>query len=278
METVIANVSVYYETHGEGKTLFLLPGWGGSARGMAAWLELGLQHRHGWKRIYIDPPGHGGTPAAPGITNQDQIFSIVLALIDQLTGGEQFAILGASYGGYLVRGVIFQRPSLVEGVCLLVPVVIADMPRRNVPPTIILIEEPGIAGEVTPEEIDLFNMMVIRTHTALAELRRQSDQAAASDADFRLKIKQDSHKYSLSWDVDALAEPFARPALIITARQDSVVGYQDAWKIMENYPRASFLVLDRAGHLLEEKNGLIFTLIDEWLDRVETFNQPPLLP
>ena len=53
-------------------------------------------------------------------------------------------------------------------------------------------------------------------------------------------------------------------------RQDSIVGYRDAWEIIENYPRGSFVVLDKAGHNLQiEQEDLFNNLVLEWLDRVE---------
>ncbi len=53
-------------------------------------------------------------------------------------------------------------------------------------------------------------------------------------------------------------------------RQDHWLGYKDAWKILENYPRATFAVLDRAGHCLQmEQEKLFNQLVSEWLDRVE---------
>jgi pimeloyl-ACP methyl ester carboxylesterase len=53
-------------------------------------------------------------------------------------------------------------------------------------------------------------------------------------------------------------------------RQDAAVGWRDAWKVIEQYPRASFVVLDRAGHGLGvEQRGLFQALTAEWLDRVE---------
>jgi hypothetical protein len=48
--------------------------------------------------------------------------------------------------------------------------------------------------------------------------------------------------------VDALLAPVNAPALIIAGRRDTSVGYRDAWLIIENYPRATFPVLDRTDH------------------------------
>ncbi|WP_245812005.1 alpha/beta fold hydrolase [Actinophytocola xinjiangensis] len=64
--------------------------------------------------------------------------------------------------------------------------------------------------------------------------------------------------------------PFDRPALILTGRQDHVTGYQDQFALLPHYPRASFAVLDVAGHNLHiEQAGLFAAHLGEWLDRVE---------
>jgi pimeloyl-ACP methyl ester carboxylesterase len=76
-------------------------------------------------------------------------------------------------------------------------------------------------------------------------------------------------RYPFSFDVDALEVPFDRPALLVLGRQDSVVGYRDAWRLIESYPRATFAVLDRAGHCLQiEQERLFAELAAEWLDRM----------
>ncbi|MEO5965272.1 MAG: hypothetical protein ABIR11_07385 [Candidatus Limnocylindrales bacterium] len=62
------------------------------------------------------------------------------------------------------------------------------------------------------------------------------------------------------------------PALIVAGRQDSIVGYRDGWSILEHLPRATFAVLDRAGHALEREQSALFkALAGEWLDRVEEY-------
>jgi pimeloyl-ACP methyl ester carboxylesterase len=72
--------------------------------------------------------------------------------------------------------------------------------------------------------------------------------------------------------VDAISQPCHAPTLIVTGRQDSIVGYRDAWAILDNYPRGTFAVLDRAGHgLYTEQEKLCHALFDEWIDRAEEF-------
>jgi pimeloyl-ACP methyl ester carboxylesterase len=71
---------------------------------------------------------------------------------------------------------------------------------------------------------------------------------------------KDGHSY----DVDALPKPFEGPTLIVVGRQDNTCRYRDAWDILENYPRATFAVLDRAGHLAAvEQQPLFKALVSE---------------
>ncbi len=45
-------------------------------------------------------------------------------------------------------------------------------------------------------------------------------------------------------------------------------------KVVRNYPRGTFAVLDRAGHGLEVEQEKVFNcLVDEWLDRVEEYEK-----
>ena len=77
-------------------------------------------------------------------------------------------------------------------------------------------------------------------------------------------------KRTFSFPVDQLPQPFGEPALFLLGRQDHVVGYRDAWKILEHFPRATYAVLDQAGHVPSvEQVQLERALISEWLDRVE---------
>ena len=45
-----------------------------------------------------------------------------------------------------------------------------------------------------------------------------------------------------------------------------------SWELLDNYPRATFAVLDRAGHFVNiEQDVLCQALMREWLDRVEEY-------
>jgi pimeloyl-ACP methyl ester carboxylesterase len=272
MECVLENITVHYEVFGEGKPLIVLPGWGLNTRLTAHETEPYFRQRQqGWKRIYVDPPGHGKTPAREWITNQDKILEVILACVDKLTAGQRFSLLGISLGAYLARGVRLYRAEWIDGMAMIVPAIIAQDAKRTVPFHKVLVEDPGIRAELTQEEADLFEIAVVHSRKWLNYQRAFPEVAEheMGDAEFLTQIREQPEKYAFSFDVDNVPEPFPGPSLIVTGRQDSIVGYRDAWDILEKYPRATYAVLDRAGHPLEEKEGVLSVLINDWLDRVE---------
>jgi len=271
MECSLENITIHYEVFGDGKPMIVLPGWSLSTRMTAHRTEPFFYQREGWKRIYIDPPGHGKTPGKDWITNIDGILEVILACVDKLTEGQNFGLLGRSFGAYLARGVLLKRTKSVDGIAMLNPVIIAEDDRRSLPSNQVLVEEPLTDTGLTREEEEFLSMSVVRTRKWLTEIRGFPQITAHENGDIKFleTIRKDSNKYAYSFDVDTLPEPFQNPALIITGRQDHIVGYSDAWKILADFPRASYIVLDRMGHLTEESGTLIHTLINEWLDRVE---------
>ena len=51
MECSLENITVHYEVFGEGKPIFILPGWSLNTRLTAYETESYFQGRVGWKRI-----------------------------------------------------------------------------------------------------------------------------------------------------------------------------------------------------------------------------------
>ena len=129
--------------------------------------------------------------------------------------------------------------------------------------------------DILTEYKDIFDLLAVRNEQRLQQLSEVINMfdEAPGDIEFREEMRSELSRYSLSFDVDDLSAPYQRPTLIVTARQDNVVGYEDAWAILGAYPRATFAVLDRTGHLLEDQDDNLAQLIQEWLVRVYKFRQ-----
>ena len=273
MDCELKDITVHYESLGEGRPLVVLHGWGMDHRYMVSDLEPLFRQRDGWKRIYPDLPGHGMTPGPDWIRNRDQELDVVLEFIDAVIPGERFALAGSSAGAYLARGVVHRRPAAIDGVLLTVPLIAAGDAERHVPSHVTVVADPALASELEPDEAEgLFEIVVVQSRKVLDYLRANVPSAETGDEAYQEKIREHPENYAFSFDVDALPVPCPAPTLIVTGRQDSVIGYRDAWGILENYPRGTFAVLDRAGHFMEvEQEDLFHALAGEWLDRVEEY-------
>jgi pimeloyl-ACP methyl ester carboxylesterase len=99
-------------------------------------------------------------------------------------------------------------------------------------------------------------------------LRRHDEEieAAVADAD-QAAVERISATYGGTFPL--VGPRYERPALIVLGRQDNVLGFNDQWQAMGQWPRSTFAVLDRSGHgLTFEQPALLTTLVDDWLDRV----------
>lgn len=270
MECQLRDIKMYYEEMGAGRPLLLMHGWGPDHRSMANDMEPLFVNRSGWRRLYPDLPGMGKTHASDWITNQDQVLDLVIGFIDAVIPGERFVVAGASYGGYLARGLVHRRGSQMDGLLLNVPLVELDPAKRQLPQHLVVHEDPEFLAALALDEQDMPGFVVAQSIDLLDEIR-QFIGPAMEIADHAFLERLEQH-LAFSFDVDALAAPFPAPALFLTGRQDNWCGYREAYRLLDNYPRASFAVLDRAGHLLASEQKTLFrALANEWLDRVEEY-------
>jgi pimeloyl-ACP methyl ester carboxylesterase len=274
MECELKDITIHYELFGTGRPIIMLHGTGVDHTYMVSDMEPLFRKRDGWKRIYPDLPGHGKTPGSDWITDQDKMLEVVLDFIDKVIPGERFVLSGSSKGAYLARGVIHRRFESIDGLLLTVPVIFADGAKRDLPSHVTLVKDPVLVSELEPEEVEgFFQIAVVQNHKVLEYVRSNLSTAGELfDETFLSKIVDLPENNNFSFAVDTLTEPFPAPTLIVSGRQDSAAGYRDAWKILENFPRGTFVVLDRMGHLLgAEQETLFHSLASEWLDRVEEF-------
>jgi len=236
---------VYYESFGAGRPIVFLPGWGGGAGEGRDIHEPVFEGRSGWRRIYVDPPGTGKSPAVASITDQDGMLDAIAVLIDEVVGTERFALAGTSAGGLHSRGLVKRDPSRILGLLLRVPGIVIDRTKRTLP-----------TEEVTKSP-------------AWHEKQRKYYDVAEAQADlaFLGRIQNDVSTYALREDP---AARYDGPTLIVTGRQDTMTGYADPWSILGDYPHATYAVLDQEGHDLPVRCVAVYqALVADWLDRIE---------
>lgn len=227
-----------------------------------------------WRRHYIDLPGFGASPAGPEIDGVDALARVVEEYVAARFGTEQFAVVGNSLGGALARHIACSMPDRILGVCLLVPSV-APLAERDLPAPSRFDEDRALLAALsTADRADYEEMSVDLTRANWERYResvlpglRAYDRGAAARiwADFALSVDPESR----------LDTPLDSPSLLVTARQDSVVGYTDQFALIEHYRRMALVLVDRAGHNVHvDRPGIVHAALTDWIDRMATDGAP----
>ncbi|MGY4720244.1 alpha/beta fold hydrolase [Naumannella huperziae] len=220
--------------------------------------------RHpGWRRLYLDLPGHGLSTATAELSGTDDVRAVVSAALGRLVPGGVVALAGQSYGGYLAQGLLAAEPERYAGVCLVAPAVLAEAAARDLPEHRVIAER---AEGIEIVDGSAFALGVVRTPETF--VRTALEVQAGIDSGDQDVLARIAAAYRGAWEGSVPA--YAGPGLVVTARQDAVVGYADQFALTRGWPRTTFAALDRAGHNLQiEQAGVFDALAGDWLARVE---------
>ncbi len=271
MQYTVKDVPIYYEIHGSGTPVVMIHGWSVDHRLMKGCMEPIFQSLDTpWQRIYFDLPGMGNTKGPAWITGTDQMLEVVLDFIDGVLPNQHFLVAGESYGGYLARGVIKARQALVEGLLLICPTAIQETRLDHLPPFQVLEKDEAFLSRLSDEDRQYFSGINVVQNQRVWERFAQDVLPGLKVADYRFLENCLSQNVPYKVNVDQIEKPYRQPALFVMGRQDVAVGYRDHWQLIENFPRASFMILDKAGHNLQIEQAVLFNaMVKEWLERVQ---------
>jgi pimeloyl-ACP methyl ester carboxylesterase len=272
MQCETDKATIDYEAHGEGRPILLLHGWTMDRRVEIFDYEKIFAARPGWWRIYPDLPGMGRSVAKAGLSNQDDVLDSLLAFVDQVLPG-RFVLAGTSLGAYLARAIAARRRSSIAGLLLRVPCIFAEDARRTLPPFEALVADEAFMASLDADDRAYLGDLLIQTPAYAESLKHKGDAvvqpAIQATAPIANEIRADPKRYGFSFDLIEAEKTFDEPTLIIAGRRDTSVGYRDAWSILDSYPRATFVALDRADHGWPmETPNLLPALVDDWLERI----------
>jgi pimeloyl-ACP methyl ester carboxylesterase len=265
---VVQGIPVAWEERGEGRPILLVHGWSADRQYMLADLEPVFDEHPGWRRIYLDLPGHGATPAPEWLSTEDQMLSVLCDFVAAVMPAGRFAIAGSSYGGRLAVGLVRLLPDRLAGAGLIVPAI--SSPDGSLDPEghWVFLDDPSVFEDLAPDEEWMRDTLVAPERWMVDEIRTHDMPAyRRADYDFLARLEAD---LEATGPAGRPGPPFDRPSLILAGRQDSTVGYRSAWGLLDEFPRATYAVLDMAGHQLGrvERPDPFRALVGDWLERV----------
>lgn len=214
---------VHVEECGSGVPLVILHGGKLDHCHMMDAFEPVFESLSGWRRLYVDLPGHGLSSAGDAVTTQDDVLDILLGFTDTVLPRERYAVIGESRGSYHARGIVHKRPDDVYGMMLICPGGFTEKASHRLPVHQTLVRAGHLRDGLTPDELARFDRLVVQSTEILEKIRRTKIPAAKL-ADGALEERILSH-YEFSFDLEAPERPFDKPCLIVSGRQDAIAGY-----------------------------------------------------
>ncbi|GFF26193.1 2-hydroxy-6-oxo-2,4-heptadienoate hydrolase [Aspergillus udagawae] len=261
---------------GEGLPVLFIHGWQMEARVEQRDLEPIFNKIAGFRRIYVDLPGMGTTPAN-NVKDLDDIYLRLVQFIDSRLGRSRFLLVGSSCGGYLARAIAQKYIEQVDGLLLRVPLIEPKDSMRDLDAFKPLVANEQLMSTIPAEDRTLLGNVLVQTPAYVEALKAKYKEVflpAEKAADNKVldPIRADPHRYQLSFSLDNEGAKFFAPTLIVCGRQDESVGYRDSLRLLELYPRSTYVVLDRGTHGLpiDESEASVFeALVRDWIIRVD---------
>lgn len=263
--------NLHFVEFGSGSPVLVLHGGKLDHRHMVDAVEPNFEGLNGWRRIYLDLPGCGHSIGFGDVRSQDDVASCVLDFARSISDSDGIAVIGESRGSYIAQGLAHTDPELIAGLCLIVPGGFPTDPPPPKPAARPIVARPDLLKYQPSSVTSRAERLVIQSPEIIEKIRQTKVPAAAlHDVDLEARV---TDKFLFSYHDEILTSRFEKPSLVLSGRQDSISGYADTMAMLECYPRATYGLLDIAGHSLSwERPALFKTMLQDWLKRLAPEN------
>jgi pimeloyl-ACP methyl ester carboxylesterase len=262
-KVTVRGVGLYYEEHGRGEPLVLVPGFG---TGLWIWYRQVAAFAERFRTIVFDPRGVARSPADDEPFTMRDLAEDLAALLGELQV-ESAHVLGASFGGFVAQEFALAHPARTRSLVLCCTSYGGAGHRPPSPETLQAIASTkglnteervrenwalafsqGFAGE-HPEEVE--RVINLRAENVVPEhaYTRQLHAAVAFDAAAR---------------VGAINVP----TLVITGDEDAIVPHENSLNLAASIPGATLRVIEGGSHAFfieraEEFNRAVVEFIEQ---------------
>ncbi len=255
-------MNLFYETHGDGAPVILIPGF---ASGAWTWFRQIDDLSKDFRVITFDPRGIGKSKIDELTNLSMQTFvEDVLQILDELKI-EKANVLGASFGGFVAQELALRVPERLDKLILACTTAgganhvrpSVEILRSFSPdPTLPLGEK--IRKFIRPAFTDEFN----ENHADEVEkVCRMREQNTVSDAVYLAQLQS-----AFSLDTESRLSKIKNKTLVITGDKDNVVPMQNSVNLAANLPNATLKIIENGSHLFFIENAVEFNrAVEEFL-------------
>ncbi|MGB8506856.1 MAG: alpha/beta hydrolase [Pyrinomonadaceae bacterium] len=240
----IDDAKVYYEIHGEGEPLILIPGLG---TGLWLWFKQVPAFAESFRTIIFDPPGVGRSSTSEGTFTTRSLASTVAELLDTL-GIDRAHILGASLGGFVAQEFALAHPRKTQSLVLCCT---SAGGARHVPPAASILEAYAANFKLNAETRIRQNLLLSFAPQYVAEHEEEVEQVLAmrlnnfvSDEAYQSQVRAGQMH-----DADARVSQITARTLIITGDADRIVPMENSVNMAAAIPHAKLTVIPGGSHM-----------------------------
>ncbi len=151
---------------------------------------------------------------------------------------------------------------------LICPVVVPNPQERILPKDSLLIRDVGF--DIAGKSEDFVDLAILQTKETYQRFEKEILAGLQMMNVPFVQNLQENYSFSFEVDQEIQKKGYDKPSLFIAGKQDQVVGFQQLAQLSHYFPRATYAVMDLAGHNAQIDQEALFTaLVENWLKRIE---------
>lgn len=249
------DVELYYEEHGAGEPLVLVPGF---SNGLWIWLKQIPAFSKKFRAIAFDPRGIARSEAPDEPITIRMIADDVAALLRALKI-ESAHILGASFGGFVAQEFALGYPEMTRSLVLCCT---SFGGPRHVPPPLSTLQAIASTKGLNSEERVRENLLLAFSPTYLEESREEVEQIIALRASNHVPEYAYTRQLqaAIAFNTEDRVGEIKAPTLIITGDRDIIVPYENSLNLAARIPDSKLVITEGGSHTF-------------FIERAEEFNR-----
>jgi pimeloyl-ACP methyl ester carboxylesterase len=239
----VGNVGLYYEEHGEGEPLVLVPGFG---TGLWIWYRQIPALAESFRVIAFDPRGVARSDKPDEAIRMRAYADDVAALLEALKV-ERAHILGASFGGFVAQEFALAYPKQTRSLILCCTSFGGPRHRPPAPETLQAIASTkGLNTEERVRENLLLAFSKEFVSNEPEEVERLIALRAENDVPEYAYLRQ--LQAAMAFDAEERVANIEAPTLVLTGDADVIVPHENSLNLAAKIPGATLRVMEGGSH------------------------------
>jgi pimeloyl-ACP methyl ester carboxylesterase len=256
-------LELYYEEHGRGEPLVLVPGFG---TGLWIWYRQVPAFAERFRTIVFDPRGVARTAAPDEPFTMRELAEDLAALLEELEIGKAH-VLGASFGGFVAQEFALAHPARTRSLILCCTSYGGPGHRPPAPETLAAIASTkGLNTEERVRENLLlaFSPRFVEEHPD--EVGRVIHLRAENGVPEYAYLRQ--LQAAVAFDAAARVGGITAPTLVVTGDEDVIVPHENSFNLASAIRGATLRIIEGGSHTFfieqpEEFNRAVFEFVEQ---------------